>query len=357
MKRVAPSVIGAFLGCFALQAANAGETQWQPGHRGDLAFEASAFLRGTAYRKPDKAADEFDADGAYGSLNRAWNATHQGRWLIEEQRYGFDAIVAGVSYHRQDLVARGERILNWGFAREQPDGSFDCADRFHSMSFFVEAAAHAALLLDGSDFATENRAWIEGVKPLLRRSVLWMMAPENAGPGQAKDAPYGHRFYLDADAIGETGVLLRDKGMIEASRAYVRAGIARQDVSGFNPEKGGSDTSYHAVGLLFAEHYYTLVADDATRAALRPMLARGLSWLAARVRPDGTVDQTGNTRTGFGQERGPQGNLKTMSYGSAYRATFYWAMIAGDPRWAALATQLHGGQEVEKAERKAGIPH
>ena len=356
MRARTQGVIGAVFICgfvrFAFAAA--GEPAWHPGPRGDLAFETSDFLRATAYSKPDKTADELDADGAYGPLNKTWNATHQGRWLIEEQRYGFDAIVAGIAYRRQDLVARGETILHWGFAREKPDGSFDCADRFHSMSFFVEAAAHAALLLQTSDMAGQNRAWIDGVKPLLRRSVLWMMAPENAEPGQVKDAPYGHRFYLDADAIGETGVLLHDRAMIDASRGYVRAGLGRQDASGFNPEKGGSDTSYHAVGLLFAEHYYTLVADDPARAALRPMLARGLAWLAARVRPDGTVDQTGNTRTGFGQERGPQGNLKTMSYGSAYRASFYWSLITGDSRWADLASRLHDGQRIEKDERERG---
>ena len=116
-------------------------------------------------------------------------------------------------------------------------------------------------------------------------------------------------------------------------------GLARQDPTGFNPEKSGFDT---------------IVDADATRAALRPILARGLAWLAARVRPDGTVDQTGNTRTGLGQERGPQGKLKTMCYGSAYRASYYWVMIAGDPRWAALADQLHDGQQVENAAREAG---
>ena len=83
------------------------------------------------------------------------------------------------------------------------------------------------------------------------------------------------------------------------------------------------------------------------------MADRGLAWLAARVRPDGTVDQSGNTRTGFGQERGPQGNLKTMSYGSAYRAFYYWGMIERDPRLAAEASLLHAGQQVENAQRKA----
>ncbi len=328
--------------------------QWAAGPRGDLAFEASAFLRRTAYSKPDTTADQLAPDGAYGPLNRGWEQGTKDHWLIEEQRYAIDAVIAGISYHRQDLIDRGEAIFDWGFRQERPDGSFACPDHFHSMSFFVEAAAHAALLLRASDVAAANQAWVDRAAPKLGLAVQWMMVPQNAAPGQAHDAPYTHRFYLDADALGETGVLLYDDTMVRASRGYIQRGIARQDPSGFNPEKGGSDTSYHAVGLLFAQTYYTIVADDALRAQMRPMIARGLDWLAARVRPDGTVDQSGNTRTGFGQERGPQGNLKTMSYGSAYRASFYWAMISGDPRWAELADRLHQGQQVENAERKAG---
>ena len=44
-----------------------------------------------------------------------------------------------------------------------------------------------------------------------------------------------------------------------------------------------------------------------------------------------------------------------MSYGSANRASYYWAMISGDPGWADLAMHLHQGQQVEAAERKAGL--
>ena len=280
--------------------------RWQPGPHGDLAFEASEFLRQTNYREPDKTADQFDADGAYGPLNRAWNATRQGRWLIEEQRYGFDVIVAGISYHRQDLVSRGEKILDWGVGRERADGSFACPDRFHSASFFLEVAAHAGLLLQASDLREQNQAWVDKMKPGLRLAAAWMMRPENEGPGRADDAPYTHRCYLDADALGETGVLLHDEAMVKRSREYVRTGLQRQDRAGFNPEKGGSDTSYHVVGLLFAMDYDPLFANDELRHERRPMIERGMRWLQARVRLEGTVDQTGNTRTGFGQERGPR---------------------------------------------------
>ena len=228
------------------------------------------------------------------------------------------------------------------------------------MSFFVEVAAHTALDLESSDMASQNQAWVDSIKPRLALAVHWMMDPANEKSGRAHDDPYTHRFYLGADAIGETGVLLHDPDMIGRSRQYIRAGIARQNPSGFNPEKGGHDTSYHAVGLLFAMDYYTLVANDDMRAQLQPMLGRGMQWLRSRTRPDGTVDQSGNTRTGAQlgakEERGPQGNLKTMSYGSAYRASFYYAMITGDPAWASEAALLYQGQDVENRRHKASAP-
>ncbi len=333
-------------------AQNTALPTWHPGVRGDLAFYTSPFLATTAYRKPDAAANQFAADGAYGPLNRAWDSTHQGRWLIEEQRYASDAIIAGLITHRQDLIGNGRRIFDWGFRMEQPDGGFNCPDRFHSASFFIEAAAHSALLLQASDMAAQNQAWVDSIAPKLNLAAHWMIDARNETPGRAHDAPYTHRFYLDAAAIGEAGVLTHDDALVKRSRAYIRDGIARQRPDGANPEKGGTDTSYHVVGLLFAMNYYSLVANDDMRAQLDPMIHRGLGWISIRIRPDGTVDQNGNTRTGFGQERGPQGNLKTMSYGSAYRAFFYWATITHNPADTQTAALLYAGQQVEKRERQ-----
>ena len=278
---------------------------WRPGPRGDLAFYTSPFLATTAYRKPDSTASDFAADGAYGPLNRAWDATHSGRWLIEEQRYASDAIMAGLIAHRQDLIDRGRHIFDWGFSMEQPDGSFDCPDRFHSASLFIEAASHSALLLQASDVAAANQNWVGSVTPKLNLAAHWMIDPRNEGPGRAHDEPYTHRFYLDAAAIGEAGELTHDDTLIKRSRDYVRDGIAHQQPDGADPEKGGTDTSYHVVGLLFAMNYYSLVAND--------------------------------------------GNLKTMSYGSAYRAYFYWAVITHNGQLARTAALLYNGQQVEKA--------
>ncbi len=183
-----------------------------------------------------------------------------------------------------------------------------------------------------------------------------MQQSRNEALGRARDAPYTHRFYLDAAAIGEAGVLTHDDSLVKRSREYVRDGIAHQLPNGANPEKGDTDTSYHVVGLLFAMNYYTLVANDEVRAQLAPMITHGLDWLSARIRPDGTVDQTGNTRTGFGQERGPQGNLKTRSYGSAYRAYFYWATITHSPAAARTASLLYRPADREARAEDMRVP-
>ena len=178
-----------------------------------------------------------------------------------------------------------------------------------------------------------------------------MTGPANEKPGCAHDEPYTHRFYPDADAVAKPASC----STTPTSSAFppVHPRLNRPpDPTRLNPEKGGHYTSYHAAGLLFAVDYYSLIADDDLRAQLQPMLARGMQWLRARTRPDRFVDPFGNSRTGAQlgdrQERGPQGNLKTMSFGSAYRPSLDYAMITGEPARASEAALLYHDQDVEK---------
>jgi len=327
--------------------------QWQPGAKGDLAVETSAFIHDASYPNPERILKIMSEDGAYSSVNQAWDKTHTGSWRISEQKYAFDAIVAGLDSHRQDVIEQGKKILDWGFRQEKPDGSFDCGDKFHGTAFFVEAAAHSALLLEASDMSGQNRAWVESIKPKLHRAALWMMTPANELPGRAHDAPYTHRYYLNAVALGAAGVLLHDRTMVEHSKIYIRLAIARQAATGANPEGGGWDTSYHAVGLKYAVYYYTLVADERTRQEMQPMIDRALLWLMSRMRENGTVDQTGNTSSGPGQEVGPNGTANRMSYVSAWCAAWYWAAISGEPAWSRMAVSLVNGNRIESKARNA----
>jgi hypothetical protein len=308
--------------------------------RVDTAFEACDLLRHTVYRNSARAAADHEPSGAYGPLNRAYDRNGRGSWYIEEQRRGEDAILAGLAQNDPDAIGRGLTIFGWGFRRQSPDGSFACPDAFHSTSFFVESTAHACLLLSHSAFGPRYRDRIEAMTPKIHAAALWLADPRNAKIGQARNAPYAHRRYLLAAALGEAGLLCHDPSLVEASKAYVRAGVALQSPEGFNPEKGGPDTSYHAVGLVFALRYDTLVADPETRALLRPMLRRGVHWLATRIRSDGRIDPSGNTRTGLGQEHGRSGVPKALNISAAYRAFEYWSRVDGDPAYHDLALRV-----------------
>ncbi|MBV8214979.1 MAG: hypothetical protein JOZ08_17365, partial [Verrucomicrobia bacterium] len=264
----------------------------------DFRFESGTFMQKTLYRRPEHVATDIDQSGAESPINITWNQTHTGKWYIEQQRYGGDAVCAGVAKQDTATIERGLKILHWGLEQQQPDGSFDCPDTFHSTSFFVEAAAHTCLLLKASPYADQYASTIEWMKPRILKAARWMIQPAVEEEGKRSNAPYAHRRFLVAAALGEAGVLGDDQTLIEKSKDYIRDGIAMQDPSGYNPERGGYDSSYHAVGLFYAERYYDVVADSETKASLRKMLDKGYAWLASRILQDGTINPEGNTRTG-----------------------------------------------------------
>jgi hypothetical protein len=311
----------------------------------DLRFESCDFMKRTAYRRPEKLVTEVAPSGAYGKVNERWDQLRQGPWYIEEQRYGADAVCAGIAQGDSNAVERGLRVLRWGVEQQEVDGSFKCPDAFHSTSFFLEAAAHACLLLNASALAGRYADDVDWMRPRLLKAALWMTQPAVEKAGRAHNAPYTHRCYLVAAALGETGELCVNQFLVAKSKDYIREGISRQDPSGFNPEKGGYDSSYHAVGLILAERYYNIVANDATRHELLEVLRKGMMWLQSRVRMDGSIDPTGNTRTGFDQERNRAGEPKTMNYGQTYRAFYLWSLISGDQEFARLANLVFAAQQ------------
>jgi hypothetical protein len=316
----------------------------------DMNFETSSFMKATSYRRPDHLAADTAPDGAEGRVNIEWDRTHVGKWFIEEQRHGSDAIVGGIAKEDPAAIERGLKILRWGFQQQQPDGSFACPDTFHSTSFFVEATAHACLLLSASSIAARYAEDIRWIEPRLVKAAMWMIEPSVETEGRRSNAPYTHRRYLVAAALGETGVLTNNRLLIDHSAAYIQEGTSLQDPSGFNPEKGGYDSSYHAVGLVYAERYYDIVAAGTLKSRLFEMLKKGAAWLAGRVQSDGTIDPSGNTRTGLGQESGRNGTLKTINYGSAYCALYRWSLISGDETFAGLAETVFAGEAIYKRQ-------
>ncbi|MBV8214883.1 MAG: hypothetical protein JOZ08_16880 [Verrucomicrobia bacterium] len=323
-------VLGAFYGLMVGSSLGAVSDEY--------AFQTSEFMRSTQYRAPD-AMDIASADGAYSAPNIAWD--EGGRvgtdWFIDEQHWADDVVCAGIAQNDVNAIQRGLLMFAWGFAQQQPDGSFLCTDQFHATAFFVEGVSHACLMLEKSPFARTYGQQIKTLKAQVLKSARWMNEPSVAAAAAITDAPFTHRRYLNGAALGETGVLCNVSDLIRAAAAYIATGESQQWSNGVNPEKGGWDSSYQALGLKYAARYYFVVAQSQ---ALSAMGINGENWETTMILPSGAVSVVGNTRTGSCQERDHLGNCKGVSYDSVYESFYQWYLISGDANYETLASKI-----------------
>ena len=312
-------------------------------NRNDLQFESSVLMKQFFYSRPQRMAivgKDMNENGAWSSVNESFDSLKTGKWFIEQQRSAAEAIIAGIVQNNEQTIERGLLALNWGAKQQQPDGSFNCPDNFHSSSFYVEAVAHSCISLKASKYYLKYKERIENLETVVARTVNWMLQPTILEQGKKRNAPYTHRRYLVAAAMGETGVLCNNPDFIAASALFVKDGLSLQDSMGFNPEKKGYDCSYHAVGLVFAHRYFDVVATDKQKEALNAMFEKAFKWLLSRIDENGVINGEGNTRTGFGQEMGRTGKPKGINYGAVTDALCWWGLYKKDLALQELANKV-----------------
>jgi hypothetical protein len=289
----------------------------------------------------EKFVKETSPDGAIG-VNSQWEHGQASNWYIEEQRTLILGVVGGILQQNTDAIKVGFRVANWGFAHQAEDGSFaGTGDAFHSTSFFVESVAHSLLLLEASGYASQYQQEIQTMTPKVHKAALWMIQPQVWKNGIAKDMPYTHRRYLVAAAVGLTGKLTNDENLIEKSREMIKDGLSLQTAEGYNPEKGGHDTSYHMVGLYFAQGWLTYFPTDPLAPRVVAMIEKGLDWAQTRILPDGTLNITGDTRTA-GQEKMRNGKPKTPAFSTIIKVLIYWGIATHNQHLIDLGLKVNG---------------
>lgn len=298
-------------------------------------------LKEALYHRPERfvGSGQEARSGAW-SPNDLWEQGKATRWYIEQQRNGAAPVVGGTLMGVDSVAEAGFRAFDWGFRQQQADGGFgSTGDAFHSTSFFVEAVAHTLLVLEQSPQAGRYAARIAGYKPRLLRAARWMVQPQVLADGQRGNAPYTHRRYLVAAALGLTGKLCNDPALVAQSASFVADGLALQDPAGFNPERGGFDSSYDMVGIVYAERWLKAFPDHPLAPRVEQMIARNLAWEQTRVLPSGEVRRDGNTRTN-GQEVDRHGKVKSIAYNSVVEAFGFWGIWKQQPAVQATAWQV-----------------
>ncbi len=305
----------------------------------DEEYESNPLIANFAYRNLSSLYKSMAPDGA-SNANVDWERNQTRKWYIEEQRTGEELVIGGLIKNDPKAILSGFKMFDWGFAHQASDGSFKgTADAFHSTSFFVEAVAHTLLVLQQSPESGKYANQIARYTPLVHRAADWMISPNVWKKGTEGNQPYTHRRYLVAAALGLTGKLSGDQDLINYAHQSIEDGLSLQNPDGSNPEKGGYDSSYHMVGVVYAERWVTYFPDDALTPRVAAMIDKALEWEQTRILPTGEISREGNTRTA-GQERGRTSKVKTIAHSSAIRGFAYWASVTDNPQLYGIAAQI-----------------
>jgi hypothetical protein len=275
-------------------------------------------------------------NGAYGPNSTAPRSA----WFLEYQRAGGTDVIAGILRHDTALIALGLKMFRFGLGREAANGSFPgSAWPFHGTAMFLSESAPALVMLKSSPYSAQFSGDIARDSELMKHAAYYMVRSVH-GAGQIDDRVKTHRRFEAAIALGATGVLVDDQVLVRWSRQYAWQGIHMQRANGVMPEDGGHDSGYQALGMVSAARYLELVATGTLYRALYSALQRGEAWELSRITADGSVNQSGDTRTAGCREHDPAGRCKTVFYAPIFSALAHWSAISGSATYASASHRV-----------------
>jgi hypothetical protein len=198
----------------------------------------------------------------------------------------------------------GWRAIDAAFRQQSDDGGFSRQGAPHggpsAAAIWLAEADQVVLVLREGPLEAKYRERIAALVPKIAKVARWLAMPRHQERLQSDDGDAPNRLLFDALAYGLSGVLTGDGRLKLAGRTFVGLAMAQyRPAEGVFLEKGGADSSYQAVAALNLQVWLLYFPDKRWEAAANA----AVRWELGRIRPDGQVDVTGNTRTGLGQER------------------------------------------------------
>lgn len=295
-----------------------------------------------------------DAKGLTGS-NRL-----NGSWLeAGPQRGSCRAVIGAVvadDLTRADAAWRGIEVA---FSHQRADGGFEANVRPNGASarsqgaavetafFFLQELGHAILVIRQSPHEAHFHARIAALEPKIRRACEFITAGYDTIIANSSHAV--NRIIIAAKAFGTCGLVLHDDGLVATSRRLIAHALTLRDKDGVFIENGGRDSSYNVVSILFGQVLALHVPLPEFEAALPAAVA----WQLTRIRENGEVDVTGNTRTGVGKEQSYFGTPKKVNTTEVVLALTYYGVVHHDAAALAAAERVFASA---KRESKSSTP-
>jgi hypothetical protein len=261
----------------------------------------------------------------------------QGKWhQAGYQRGGARHFMGGVLAGDIARMERGWLSIEATFARQKENGDFEVArrhfdilpqsfaSRVETNFFYLQALMQALLVLRESPYAPRFHHRVEALKPKIVRAADFIMS------GRETIVPkVGHtanRLFIAAKALGLAGVYFGREDYQAEARRLVGVALTLRDADGVFLERGGRDSSYNAVSVLFGQVVEFYLPDPVFEEAMR----RAVDWQLTRITPEGDVLTEGNTRTGpkgeltDGGTGGPKNiNRREIAVALIYHGTLY----------------------------------
>jgi hypothetical protein len=289
-------------------------------------------------------------------------SNHQmGRWIeAGTQRGSCRGVIAGVvtdDLARADNAWRGVEVT---FAHQREDGGFIANDRPNGNSakpfgaavetayFFLQEFGRMVLVIRESPHAAHFHDRIAALEPKVRRACAFIASGYDAIIHDSSHAV--NRIVIAAKAFGTCGVMLHDDRLIATARKLIAHAITLRDRDGVFIENGGRDSSYNNVSILFG----TVLGLHVPIPEFEAVLPAAMKWQLSRIKPDGEVDATGNTRTGVGKEASPyDGKPKDVNYGEIVQGLTLYGLVHHDKECLDAADRVFAFMQArEKPKRK-----
>ena len=275
--------------------------------------------------------DQPDAKGLTGS-----NRTN-GSWLeAGPQRGSCRGVVAAVVAGDLAVADAAWRGIEVAFEHQREDGGFEAAIRPNGQSartggaavetayFFLQELGRMILVIRQSPHEAHFHQRIVALEPRIRRACDFITA---GYPTIIRNSSHAvNRIIIAAKAFGTCGLMLHDDKLIATSRKLIAHALTLRDKDGVFIENGGRDSSYNVVSIFYGQTLALHVPLPEFEAAL----PQAVAWQLTKIRANGEVDVTGNTRTGVGKEKSYTGQPKDVNYNEVVFALTYYGLAHQD---------------------------
>lgn len=242
----------------------------------------------------------------------------------EYQRGTMETLIAGAVAGNKDWIEEGFRVVDATFARQDAKGGF--GDKAPTGgAFWITALARAFLVLQDSPYGKEYHGRMKAYYPQIHKALKFLS--KNRDKLVRHDGNTPNRLFIDADAFFLCSKLFKKDAYLDDARYLQGLGLKLYDESsGAFLENGGGDTSYQAVNLLMLL-YYDLYYPSPD---IEKVIQKAEAWELSKLKPDGTLDVSTNSRTGKGQEI-YFGKPKGVNYPEAMQMFNYYGVLFNDP--------------------------